>query len=103
MEVKKLLGDRVLVKVEYPEPIAEGSKIIAPEQVKAAMIPTKGEVIAVGAGFLGIEMQVEVGDRVLFGKSSGYEDVNIFGKGNFVMKQSDILAVIDHDAIVNIK
>ena len=103
MEVKKLLGDRVLVKVEYPEPIAEGSKIIAPEQVKAAMIPTKGEVIAVGAGFLGIEMQVEIGDRVLFGKSSGYEDEKIFGKGNFVMKQSDILAVIDDDADVKIK
>ena len=103
MEVKKLLGDRVLVKVEYPEPISEGSKIIAPEQVKAAMIPTKGSVVAVGRGFKGVEMEVAVGDRVLFGKSSGYEDEKIFGKGFSAMKQGDLLAIIEHDAIVNIK
>ena len=100
MEVKKLLGDRVLVRAEQPN---INTSLLMPDQVKAAMIPTKGEVIAVGDGFIGVDMQVKVGDRVVFGKSSGYEDEKLFGKGNLVMKQGDILAVIDKDTNVTLK
>jgi co-chaperonin GroES (HSP10) len=100
MEVKKLLGDRVLVQVEQP---VINTSLLMPDQVKSALIPTTGRVIAVGQGFLDIEMQVQVGDRVVFGKSSGYEDEALFGKGNFVMKQADILGVIEEDANVTLK
>lgn len=106
MNIKKVLADRVLVKIEEPSVAAKSveiSGIIIPDAVVAKAQPITGEVIAVGEGFLGIPMTLKVGDRVLFGKSSGYADENLFGKDVKAMKEFDILAVIDKDIKVMLK
>ena len=90
------LHDRVLVKrVEAEEKTAGG--IIIPDTAKEK--PSQGEVVAVGpggrdeAGKL-IPIDVKVGDRVLFGKWSGTE-VKIDGEDLLIMKESDIMGVLD--------
>ena len=90
------LHDRVVVKrIEAEEKSAGG--IIIPDTAKEK--PSEGEVIAVGpggrdeAGKL-IPIEVKGGDRVLFGKWSGTE-VKIDGEELLIMKESDILGVLD--------
>src|SRR6476619_4571626 len=90
------LHDRVVVKrIEAEEKSAGG--IIIPDTAKEK--PSQGEVIAGGpggrddAGKL-IPIDVKVGDRVLFGKWSG-TDVKIDGQELLIMKESDILGVIE--------
>jgi chaperonin GroES len=90
------LHDRVVVKrIEAEEKSAGG--IIIPNTAKEK--PSQGEVIAVGpggrdeAGKL-IAIDGQVGDRVLFGKWSGTE-VNIDGQELVIMKESDIMGIID--------
>ena len=90
------LHDRVLVRrIEAEEKTAGG--IIIPDTAKEK--PSQGEVIAVGpggrdeAGKL-IPIDIEVGDRVLFGKWSGTE-VKIDGQELLIMKESDIMGVLD--------
>ena len=90
------LHDRVLVRrIEADEKTAGG--IIIPDTAKEK--PSQGEVIAVGpggrdeAGKL-IPIDIKVGDRVLFGKWSGTE-VKIDGEDLLIMKESDILGVIE--------
>ena len=89
------LHDRVVVKrIEAEEKSAGG--IIIPDTAKEK--PSQGEVIAVGpggrdeAGKL-IAIDVQVGNRVLFGKWSGTE-VKIDGQDLLIMKESDILGVV---------
>ena len=89
------LHDRVVVKrIEAEDKTAGG--IIIPDTVKEK--PSEGEVIAVGrggrdeAGKL-IPIDVQVGDRVLFGKWSGTE-VTIDGQELLIMKESDIMGVL---------
>src|SRR5690349_1314081 len=90
------LHDRVLVRrVEAEEKTAGG--IIIPDTVKEK--PQEGEVVAVGTGARDkdgqlVELAVKAGDRVLFGKWSGSE-VRIDGEDLLIMKESDILGVID--------
>ncbi len=90
------LHDRVLVRrIEESEKTAGG--IIIPDTAKEK--PQEGEIIAVGAGAHGddnerIPLDVKVGDRVLFGKWSGSE-VTIDGEELMIMKESDILGVIE--------
>jgi chaperonin GroES len=93
------LHDRVLVRrIEAEEKSAGG--IIIPDTAKEK--PSQGEVIAVGpggrdeAGKL-IPIDVEVGDRVLFGKWSGTE-VKMDGQELLIMKESDIMGIIDEQA-----
>jgi chaperonin GroES len=93
------LHDRVLVRrIDAEEKTAGG--IIIPDTAKEK--PSQGEVIAVGpggrdeAGKL-IPIDIKVGDTVLFGKWSGTE-VKIDGKELLIMKESDILGVIDNAA-----
>ena len=93
------LHDRVLVRrVEAEEKSAGG--IIIPDTAREK--PSQGEVIAVGpggrdeAGKL-IPIDVEVGDRVLFGKWSGTE-VKMDGQELLIMKESDIMGIIDEQA-----
>jgi chaperonin GroES len=93
------LHDRVVVKrIEAEEKSAGG--IIIPDTAKEK--PSQGEVIAVGpggrdeAGKL-IPIDVKVGDRVLFGKWSGTE-VKIDGQELLIMKESDIMGIIDEPA-----
>ena len=87
----KPLADRVLV---LPAPAEEKTigGIIIPDTAKEK--PLKGEVIAVGNGTKDEEMILKVGDTVLYGKYSGTE-LELEGKKYLIMRQSDVLAVLD--------
>ncbi len=93
------LHDRVVVRRIQADEKTKGG-IIIPDTAKEK--PQEGEVIAVGpggrdeAGKL-IPLDVKAGDRVLFGKWSGTE-VKIDGVDYLIMKESDILGVIDDSA-----
>ena len=90
------LHDRVVVKrVEEDTKTAGG--IIIPDTAKEK--PQQGEVVAVGPGARDeqgkiVALEVKPGDRVLFGKWSGTE-VKIDGKELLIMKESDIMGVLD--------
>ena len=90
------LHDRVLVRgIEQDEKTTGG--IIIPDTAKEK--PMEGEVIAVGAGARGEDgtlhaLDVKAGDRILFGKWSGTE-VKIEGEELMIMKESDILGIIE--------
>src|ERR1700682_578658 len=90
------LHDRVLVKRTEAEERTPGG-IIIPDTAKEK--PVEGEVLAVGPGARDEAgrvqpLDVKVGDRVLFGKWSGTE-VLIEGEDRVIMKESDILGVIE--------
>jgi chaperonin GroES len=93
------LHDRVVVRrVEQEAKTAGG--IIIPDTAKEK--PMEGEVIAVGPGGRDetgklIPIDVKPGDRVLFGKWSGTE-VKIDGEELLIMKESDIMGVIEGSA-----
>ncbi len=90
------LHDRVLIRrVESEEKSAGG--IIIPDTAKEK--PMEGEVVAAGPGARGDDgalqpMDVKAGDRVLFGKWSGTE-VKLDGEELIIMKESDIMGVIE--------
>jgi chaperonin GroES len=90
------LHDRVVVaRVEEEAKTAGG--IIIPDTAKEK--PMQGEIIAVGPGARDeagklVPLEVKKGDRVLFGKWSGTE-VKIDGTDLLIMKESDILGVIE--------
>jgi chaperonin GroES len=90
------LHDRVLVRrVEEEERTAGG--IIIPDTAREK--PMQGEVIAAGPGARDetgklVPLEVNVGDRVLFGKWSGTE-VKIDGRELLIMKESDILGIVE--------
>ena len=89
------LGDRVLVKRVKEEEKTKGG-IIIPDTAKEK--PQEGEVIAVGPGARDedgerIKMDLEVGDRILFGKWSGTE-VTVDGQELLIMKESDVMGVM---------
>ena len=90
------LHDRVVVRrIESDQKTPGG--IIIPDTAKEK--PQEGEVVAVGAGArdeAGVvhPLDVKAGDRVLFGKWSGTE-VKIDGVEYLIMKESDILGVIE--------
>ena len=87
----KPLADRVLIK---PTPAEEKtlSGIIIPDSAKEK--PLRGTVLAVGNGTKDEEMVVKAGDEVLFGKYAGSE-VELEGTKYLIMRQSDILAVLE--------
>jgi chaperonin GroES len=93
------LHDRVLVRrIDADEKTAGG--IIIPDTAKEK--PQEGQVVAVGPGDRNekgelVPLELKAGDRVLFGKWSGTE-VKIDGEDLLIMKESDILGVIDHSA-----
>jgi chaperonin GroES len=90
------LHDRVVVRrIEEDERTAGG--IIIPDTAKEK--PQQGEVIAAGPGArdekgLVQPLDVKAGDRILFGKWSGTE-VKIDGEELLIMKESDILGVLE--------
>jgi chaperonin GroES len=93
------LHDRVLIKRVEEEERTKGG-IIIPDTAKEK--PMEGEVVAAGPGARGEDgkiqpMDVRAGDRVLFGKWSGTE-VKLDGEEMIIMKESDIMGVIDHGA-----
>ncbi|MCB1463773.1 MAG: co-chaperone GroES [Nitratireductor sp.] len=93
------LHDRILVRrIEAEDKSAGG--IIIPDTAKEK--PSEGEVIAVGPGARDetgklVELDVRVGDRILFGKWSGTE-VKIDGEDLLIMKESDVMGVIEAEA-----
>ncbi|MCC5974051.1 MAG: co-chaperone GroES [Rubellimicrobium sp.] len=92
----KPLHDRVLVRRVQSEEKTKGGLII-PDTAKEK--PAEGEVVACGPGARKdsgelIEMAVKAGDRILFGKWSGTE-VTIDGEELLIMKESDILGIMD--------
>ena len=90
------LHDRVLVRrLEGEEKTAGG--IIIPDTAKEK--PMEGEVVAVGPGARSEDgklhpLDVKIGDRILFGKRSGTE-VKIEGTEYLILKESDVMGVID--------
>jgi chaperonin GroES len=93
------LHDRVVVRRVTSEEKTAGG-IIIPDTAKEK--PQEGEVLAVGPGGRDetgklIPIDVKVGDRVLFGKWSGNE-VKIDGEEVLIMKESDILGVMQKGA-----
>jgi chaperonin GroES len=90
------LHDRVLVRRIEEEGKTAGG-IIIPDSAKEK--PQEGEVVAVGTGSKNEEgkitpLDVKAGDRILFGKWSGSE-VKIDGEDYLIMKESDILGIIE--------
>src|SRR5438445_5204633 len=90
------LGDRVHVKRVEEEEKTRGG-IIIPDTAKEK--PQEGEVIAVGPGARDESgkiqpLDVKAGDRILFGKWSGTE-VKLDGQDLLIMKESDILGVLE--------
>ncbi|MBV9247821.1 MAG: co-chaperone GroES [Acetobacteraceae bacterium] len=90
------LHDRVVVRrLEAEEKTAGG--IIIPDTAKEK--PMEGEVIAVGPGARDeqgklVALDVKAGDRILFGKWSGTE-VKIEGEELLIMKESDIMGIVE--------
>jgi chaperonin GroES len=90
------LHDRIIVhRLDEGEQQIRG--IIIPDSAKEK--PQQGTVIAVGNGKTQkngrrVPLGVKAGDRILFGKYSGQE-IRLDGKDYFIMKEDDVLAVID--------
>ena len=91
----KPLGERVVIK-----------KLEAEEKTKSGIVltgsakerPQEAEVVAVGPGVIvdgkRIEMEVKVGDKVLYSKYAG-NDVKVGGEEYTILKQEDILAIVE--------
>lgn len=89
------LGDRVVIKqLEAEETTKSG--IVLPNQAKEK--PQQAEVVAVGPGGMvdgkEVQMQVKVGDKVIYSKYAGTE-VKLEDEELIVVKQSDILAIVE--------
>ena len=91
----KPLADRVVVKaLEEAEQMRGGLYI--PDTAKEK--PQQGEVVAVGPGKVSesgtrIDMEVAVGNKVLYGKYSGTE-VTVEGDQYLILRESDVLAIV---------
>ena len=90
------LGDRVVVRRVQEEQKTAGG-IIIPDTAQEK--PQEGQIVSVGPGALDdagkrVAPEVKAGERVLFGKWSGTE-VKIDGEDLIIMKESDIMGVIE--------
>jgi chaperonin GroES len=101
MEVNDIMNirplyDRIVVKrIEEQETTRNG--IVIPDSAKEK--PQEGEVIALGRGKRlddgkMVALDVQVGDRILFGKYSG-NDITLDGIEYIIMREDDILGVLD--------
>jgi chaperonin GroES len=93
------LQDRVLIRRVEPEAKTSGG-IFIPDTAQEK--PMEGEVVSVGPGARDEAgrvhpLDVKSGDRVLFGKWSGTE-VKVDGEELMIMKESDIMGVVEHVA-----
>ena len=96
------LHDRVAVRRLNVEDKTAGG-IIIPDTAKEK--PMEGQIVAAGPGARNetgalVALEVKAGDRVLFGKWSGTE-IKIDGEELLIMKESDILGILDAAAITN--
>jgi len=90
------LQDRILVKRIEEETVTAGG-IFIPDTAKEK--PQRGEIVAVGKGKKSEDgkvqpLDVKVGDKVLFGKYAG-TDIKIEGQEYLIMREDDILGVIE--------
>ncbi len=90
------LHDRIIVEALTAEQKTKGG-IIIPDTAQEK--PSEGKVVAVGSGYRGEDgkitaLDVKKGDRVLYGKWTGTE-VKVEGKDYLIMKESDILGVVE--------
>jgi len=92
----KPLADRVLVKRLEEEEEQKIGGIIIPDTAKEK--PQEAEIVAVGPGKTEdgkrVALEVKVGDKVLIGKYSGTE-VKIAGEEYLIMREDDILAIVE--------
>jgi chaperonin GroES len=91
----KPLADRVVVEPIEQEEVTAGG-IILPETAKEK--PQQGKIVAAGPGRTDekgkrVDMEVKVGDKVLYAKYSGTE-IKLDGKKLLILRESDILAVM---------
>jgi chaperonin GroES len=91
----KPLADRVVVRpLDREEKTASG--ILLPETAKEK--PQEGEVLAVGPGRVEdgkrVELEVKVGDRVIFSKYAGTE-IKVEDDDVLILRESDILAIVE--------
>jgi len=98
------LHDRVVIRRVRAEEKTSGG-IIIPDTAQEK--PMEGEVVAVGSGArneqgLIVALEVKAGDRILFGKWSGTE-VKLDGEELLIMKESDIMGIIEGTPIVRKK
>jgi chaperonin GroES len=87
----KPIGERVLVEALEAESKTAGG-IIIPDNAQEK--PQQGKVIAVGDGTAEVKLTLKAGDKVLYGKYSGTE-ITYEGKKYMIMKESDVLAIIN--------
>lgn len=89
------LGDKLVVKVKEEE-AKTSSGIVLPDSAQEK--PQQGEVIAVGSGEVidgkKVSLDVRVGDQVIYSKYSGNE-VKVEGEQFLIIKQSDVLAIVE--------
>jgi len=92
------LHDRIVVKrIEEKEATTAGGLFI-PDSAKEK--PQEGQVVAVGKGKRGddgklIALDVQVGDRILFGKYSG-SDIKLDGNEYLIMREDEVLGVLEN-------
>lgn len=92
----KPLGDRVIIElVESEEKTASG--IVLPDTAKEK--PQEGKIVAVGTGRVldngeRVELEVSVGDRIIFSKYAGTE-VKYQGTEYLILRENDILVVVE--------
>lgn len=91
----KPLGDRVVIKKLEAEEKTQSGIVLAGS---AKERPQEAEVVAIGPGAVidgkRIEMEVKVGDKVLYSKYAGTE-VKLSGEEYTILKQDDILAIVE--------
>jgi chaperonin GroES len=92
----KPLGDRLVIEPIEQEEVTAGG-IVLPETAKEK--PQQGKVLAVGPGARDdegdrIEMDVKVGDKVLYAKYSGTE-FKMNSKKYLILRESDLLAILE--------
>ena len=96
MDIKPL-GDRIIVKALEAEEKTKGG-IVLPDTAKEK--PQEGEVVAVGKGRRLEDgkvqaLEVKVGNRILYGKYSGTEIATKDGSEYLIMKEEDVLAIVN--------
>ncbi|MGL4876256.1 MAG: co-chaperone GroES [Clostridium sp.] len=85
------LGDRIVIKrLEAEETTKSGIVLTGTAKER----PQEAEVVAVGPGTKDVDMEVKVGDKVLYAKYTGTE-VKVSGEEFIILKQEDVLAVVE--------
>jgi len=87
----KPLFDRVVIRNIETEEVTKGGILLTSASKEK---PQMAEVLSVGPGAKDVEMVVKVGDKVVYSKYAGTE-VKLDGQEVIVIKQSDILAVVE--------